>query len=77
MGRRSVRTITKVGAALAAGLLFASLTCVENVADFAGTGLTLTGATGLLGTNGSQAATDLGVGLDFAADVMQVAQLRR
>lgn len=76
MTRRKARVIKQFCVALGAGLVFSSLTCVQNVADFVGTGLSLTGSAGLLGTDASQAATKLGVSLDAVADLIQLTRVR-
>lgn len=70
MTRRKLRLIKSTVASVGAGFVFGSLTCVQNVADTVGTGLTLTGASGVLG-GGSQAATAIGAGLDFLADMIR------
>ncbi|MBN2559396.1 MAG: hypothetical protein JXQ75_00495 [Phycisphaerae bacterium] len=74
MTRRRFRWIRSTTIALGAGFVFGSLTCVQNVADTVGTGLSITGATGILGGN-SQAASNLGAGLDFLADLLRFAPL--
>lgn len=77
MTRRAMRKLSKqFCVALGAGVVFGSATCVQQVADGVGTGLSLTGATGVLGTEGSRAATNLGTGLDLVADLLQLARLR-
>ncbi len=68
--RRKLRMIKQAAVALGAGLVFGTFTCVQNVADTVGTGLTITGTTGVLGGN-SRAATNIGAGLDFLADVIR------
>jgi len=69
MTRRKIRFLKQVSVVLAAGLLFGPLTCVRTVADTVGTGLTLTGVSGILGPN-STSAEALGAGLDLLADVL-------
>lgn len=76
MTRRSQRKLKQLCIAFGAGTLFASATCVRQVTDVVGTGLSVTGASGVLGADGSQAVTNLGVGLDLVADLMQLARLR-
>ncbi len=75
MNRRATRKIKQVCVALAAGLVFGSATCVQQVADAVGTGLSVTGATGVLGADGSRAAINLGSSLDLVADLMQLSRL--
>jgi len=70
MIRRKIRWIKQATLVLGTGLVFGSLTCVQNVADTVGTGLSVTGATGVLGGN-SQAASNIGTGLDFLADIIR------
>ncbi len=70
MIQRKLRRITRMAAALGAGLVFGALSCVQQGADIVGTGLSVTGATGILGGN-SQAASNLGAGLDFVADLIR------
>ncbi len=70
MSQRMLRGLKSVTVALGAGLLFGSLTCVQNVADVVGTGLSLTAASGVLG-NDADAAANLGAGLDFLADLIR------
>lgn len=70
MNQRMFRCFKSVTVALGAGLLFGSLTCVQNVADVVGTGLSLTAATGALGAN-ADAISKVGVGLDFLADLLR------
>jgi hypothetical protein len=72
MTRRRIRFLKQVSVALGAGLLFGSLTCVRTVADTVGTGLSLGGATGVLGPN-SEAASVLGASLDLLADILHFA----
>jgi len=74
--RPSKRILKQICVALGAGALFASATCVQQVADVVGTGLSVTGASGVLGADGSRAASNLGTGLDLVADMMQLARLR-
>jgi hypothetical protein len=70
MTRQKLRWIKKVTVALGTGAVFGSWTCVQNAADTIGTGLSLTGATGVLGGN-SQTASTIGAGLDFLADFIR------
>ena len=70
MTRRKLRWIKQATVALGAGFVFGSLTCVQNAADTIGTGLSITGATGLLGGN-SQTVSTIGAGLDFLADLIR------
>ncbi len=72
MKRKIVRRIKQTTLALGTGFLFGTLTCVQNVADTVGTGLSVTGATGILGGN-SQAAMNIGAGLDLLADLIRLA----
>ncbi|HVP10051.1 MAG TPA: hypothetical protein VMV94_02570 [Phycisphaerae bacterium] len=77
MSRRTMRRIAQISVALGAGMLFSSVTCVENAADLVGTGLSITGATGVLGPTGSQTASNVGTGLDAMADIMELARIAR
>jgi hypothetical protein len=77
MSRRTMRGIARIAVVLGAGFVFSSLTCVETTADLVGTGLSLTGATGVLGPDGSRAASNVGTGLDTVADIIQIARLVR
>jgi hypothetical protein len=77
MSRRTSRRIAQICVALGAGMLFSSVTCVENAADLVGTGLSITGATGILGPDGSRAASNVGTGLDTVADIIQLAKMIR
>lgn len=70
MTRRKLRWIKKAAMTLGAGFVFGSMTCVQNVADTVGTGLSITGATGILGGN-SQTVSNIGAGLDFVADLIR------
>ena len=74
MNQRKLRRITRVAAALGAGLVLGALSCVQQGTDLVGTGLSVTGATGILGAN-SQAASNIGAGLDLVADLMRIAPL--
>ena len=76
MTRRHFRSIKRLTAALAAGWVFGSLSCVTNVADTVGTGLSLTSATGVLGDVG-KAANAIGAGLDLFADIVRFSPLGR
>lgn len=68
MTRRRMRWIKQLTAAVAAGWVFGSLSCVQNVADTVGTGLSLTSTSGVLGAGG-QAANALDSELDLSADL--------
>lgn len=74
--RRIVRALRVAAVVLAAGYAFGPLGCVGTGADIVGTGLTLTGASGLLGP-GSQTAAAVGAGLDLFSDVVQFAPALR
>ncbi len=74
MTRRRIRWIKRLTAAVAAGWVFGSLSCVQNVADVAGTGLSLTSATGLLGP-ATQTASSIGAGLDLFSDIVRFAPI--
>ncbi len=74
MNRRTLRWIKRTTVALGTGVVFGSLTCVQNTADAVGTGLSLTGATGILGA-GSPAISAIGAGLDFIADLIRFSPL--
>jgi hypothetical protein len=70
MTRRRLRWIKRMSAAIVAGWVFGSLSCVQNVADTAGTGLSPTEATGVLGTVGPT-ANATGAGLDVLAEIVR------
>lgn len=76
MTRRHFRSIKRLVAALAAGWVFGSLSCVSNLADTVGTGLTLTSATGVLGDVG-KADNAIGAGLEQFSDIVQFSPLGR
>ena len=63
MTRRHFRWIKRLTAALAAGWVFGSLSCVSNIADTVGTGLSPTSLTSVLG-DVEQTANATGAGLD-------------
>ncbi len=67
---RSTLWVKKVTALLAAGWVFWSLTCVQNLADILGTGMALTGVAGALGPGG-QAVGAVGAGLDLIVDIVR------
>jgi hypothetical protein len=77
MSRRTMRWIAQLSVALGAGMLFSSVTCVQNAADLLGTGLSITGATGALGPDISRAAENAGIRLDTVADLIQLAKLAK
>ena len=54
------------------GIAFSALGCVTAATDLFGTGLSLTGISGLLGPAGP-AATGIGTGLDVLADLLRLA----
>jgi hypothetical protein len=70
----SIRRLKKVALLLGAGVVFGGLSCVTTAADLAGTGLTVTGVTGVLG-DASQGATALGAGLSVFADLVKYTPL--
>ncbi|HKQ46751.1 MAG TPA: hypothetical protein VJZ71_01630 [Phycisphaerae bacterium] len=76
MTRRHLRSIKRLTAALAAGWVFGSLSCVSNVADSVGTGLSVTSATGVLGDLGN-AANAKTADLDLFADTVHLTPLGR
>jgi len=76
MSRRKLRWIKKIAVAVGAGTMLSTATCVRDFADTVGTGLSLTGATGVLGGN-SQAASNAGAGLDLVADFIRFGSLVR
>lgn len=71
MTRKGVRRLRKSVAALSAGMMFASLTCVQSAVETVGSGLTFGGTSGLLGL-GSPAAIAAGTGLDFLVDLTRL-----
>ena len=75
MSRRTMRRIAQLSVALGAGMLFSSVTCVQSAADLVGTGLSITGATGVLGPDISRAAENAGISLDTVADIIQLAKV--
>lgn len=70
----SIRRVRKLALLFGAGMLFGGLSCVTTAADVAGTGLTVTGVTGVLG-DASQGATALGAGLSVFADLVKYTPL--
>jgi hypothetical protein len=69
MTLKSVRLVKKGALLLAAGILFGGMSCVT-AADLVGTGLVVTGATGILG-DATQGVTALGAGLDVFANLVR------
>lgn len=76
MPRKAHRLIKTLSVSLAAGTIFGTLTCVQNVADTVGTGLAFSGVTGILGPASPGAAT-VGAGLDLFADIVRFAPIGR
>lgn len=70
---RRLRWMKQATLVLASGCVFGSLSCVQNLADSIGTGLSLTGLSGLLGAGGA-AVNNVGVGLDLLADLIRFAR---
>ena len=69
MTLKSIRRVKKFALVLTVGVLFGGLSCVT-AADLAGTGLTVTGASGALG-DASSGVTALGAGLSVLADLVK------
>lgn len=72
MSNRTARKLRGLVLVASTGVVCSALTCVMNAADAVGTGLSLTGVSGILGP-ASPAATSIGSGLDFIADVFRFA----
>ncbi len=64
----------RLTAAVAAGWVFGSLSCVQNVADTVGTGLNLTSASGIVGP-ASQSVNAFGAGLDPSSNTVRLSPI--
>ncbi len=74
MNRRMVRTVKVVSLWLGAGALLSTATCVRDLTDLVGTGISLSTLTGAYG-EGSQAVSTIGAGFDLVSDLMRFARL--
>ncbi len=72
MSQKRLLRIKKLALVTTLGVAFNALSCVTAATDVFGTGLSLTGISGLLGPVGP-AATGLGTGLDVLADLLRFA----
>ncbi|MCB9853975.1 MAG: hypothetical protein H6819_12815 [Phycisphaerales bacterium] len=72
MNRKQLVRAKKLILVVSTGIAFSALSCVTAASDLFGTGLSLTGISGLLGPVGP-AATGLGTGLDALADLLRLA----
>lgn len=73
MNKRMVRMAKRLGLWLSAGVLLSTVTCVRDLADVVGTGLSVGSLTGEFG-DGTQAVSSLGAGFDVVADLMRFAR---
>ena len=71
MNRKRLIRTKKLLLVVSVGVAFSALSCVTAATDVFGTGLSLTGISGLLGPAGP-AATGIGTGLDVLADLLRL-----
>ena len=69
MTYRTFRWLKKATLVLSTGLVFGTLSCVQNAADLVGTGISLTSML----APGGNVLNPFGVGLDFLADLLRFA----
>jgi hypothetical protein len=72
MKNKRLTRIKKIALVVTTGMTFSAMSCVTLASDIFGTGLSLTGISGLLGPVGP-AATGIGTGLDVLADLLRIA----
>lgn len=72
MKRKPLIRAKKLMLVVSTGIAFSALSCVTAATDIFGTGLSLSGVSGLFGP-ASPAATGIGTGLDALADLLRFA----
>lgn len=72
MKRKRLIQAKKLVLVVSTGITFGAISCVTAASDLVGTGLSLTGISGLLGPVGP-AVTGVGTGLDALADLLRLA----
>lgn len=76
MTSRRLKRIRTATFALTSGVLFGSLTCVQNAAETIGSGLTFSGTSGVFGLGGPVAIA-AGSGIEFLVDLARLIVMAR